>query len=127
MDQQPIIDKQIFNVARKIKSQEARREYLKQVCRDEETHQRILALLETFESEQEFLESPPTEAEQLAIAIKSPGLTEDQIGPYKIREKIGEGGMGVVLCGGADAPRAAQSCDQDYQAGDGYQGSHRSV
>ena len=96
MDDSSINVKQMFNIARKLPTSDARNEYLDQVCLDEEIRQQVLGLLEAFDQKQEFLESPPTEALELAKAGKIQELTDTEIGPYKIREKIGEGGMGVV-------------------------------
>jgi len=90
-------DKSIFNAAREIGSEDARREYLQQVCKDDlDQLDRVTALLRGFEKNSQFLESPavgllPTLAG--SPVIERPGM---QIGPYKIREQLGEGGMGVV-------------------------------
>ena len=95
MNQNSIDNKRIFNVARKIDSPEARSEYLDQVCKDVESRRQVLELLNAFDREREFLESPPSEAVQLA-QVANADQPERQIGPYRIREQIGEGGMGVV-------------------------------
>ena len=52
--------------------------------------------MNVFDQEQEFLESPPTEAMQLAQVAKVE-QPKQQIGPYVLREQVGEGGIGVVF------------------------------
>ena len=88
--------KAIFNVARQIDSPEARDDYLQQVCgEDKALLNRVTALLQAYEGAPSFLESPPG---GLSPTIDQP-LTEGPgtvIGPYKLLQKIGEGGFGVV-------------------------------
>ena len=88
------VDEQaIFEVARKIDSREARQAYLQQVCGgDVDLNQRVVALLRAYKESASFLESPPLELGTSPTA-ECPGTV---IGPYKLREKIGEGGFGVV-------------------------------
>ncbi|MGI8980174.1 MAG: protein kinase domain-containing protein [Pirellulaceae bacterium] len=93
-------DQAIFEVARKIGSPEARQAYLTQICgADLATAGRIEALLQAHDESASFLESPPS----AIVAIASPTIDEPllekpgtQIGPYKLLQQIGEGGMGVV-------------------------------
>ena len=88
----------IFNVARKIDSPDAREAYLRQVCEgNEPLRARVDALLKVHEQEKSFLESPV--APSLAT-IEDAKITEAPgtvIGPYKLMEEIGEGGMGLVF------------------------------
>src|SRR6187399_3007343 len=90
-------EKAIFNVARQIGSPDARAEYLQQACgTDSGLRERVHVLLRAYEEQASFLESPPPVGVAPTIdqpAAESPGAV---IGPYKLIEPIGEGGMGAV-------------------------------
>src|SRR5919201_1350927 len=89
-------EKAIFNVARQIGSPDARAEYLRQACgTDPGLRERVQVLLHAYEEQASFLESPlPVGAATIdQPASESPGTV---IGPYKLIEQIGEGGMGTV-------------------------------
>lgn len=97
---QPIDEKAVFNIARRIDSREARADYLQQACgANPDALQRLVDLLQMHEPEHSFLESP-ADAFHATIDMPSelpirekPG---SQIGPYKLLQQIGEGGMGTV-------------------------------
>ncbi|MCA9215924.1 MAG: protein kinase, partial [Planctomycetales bacterium] len=89
-------EKAIFEVACHIDDVNLRERYLSQVCaNDVPLRQRVGRLLQMHDEEPEFLEAAPLAALQhvFPTAIHPPGT---QIGPYKLREQIGEGGMGMV-------------------------------
>ena len=90
---------EVFRIARAIGDSEARTAYLKQACGDDqEMLHRLTEIIEAAEDSQSFLEVPPPGFEATSprgIASLSQ-LIGDRVGPYIIREKIGEGGMGVV-------------------------------
>jgi eukaryotic-like serine/threonine-protein kinase len=88
----------IFEVARKIGSREAREVYLQQVCDDDAAiAQRIRALVKAYEENASFLESPAAASPE---SVNAPNVAEapgTMIGPYKLLQQIGEGGMGAVF------------------------------
>src|SRR5919198_4994200 len=90
-------EKAIFNAARQIGSPDERAEYLRQACgTDSGLRERVQVLLRAYEEQASFLESPPPVGGIPTIdqpASESVGTT---IGPYKLIEEIGEGGMGAV-------------------------------
>ena len=92
-------EENIFKIASGIPSPETRGEYLQQVCGENETLRlRVLILLRAHDESSCFLEAPPPGIAASAIAspaaeVERPGT---QIGPYKLLEQIGEGGMGTV-------------------------------
>src|SRR3954464_2619632 len=89
-------DEAIFHLARKIEAPEARAAYLAQVCgADRGLRGEVDALLSAYDRERSFLEPPPGGAATAAWSpsTEGPGAT---IGPYKLVEPIGEGGMGLV-------------------------------
>ena len=90
-------DEAIFNVARKLDSPASREAYLREVCRDDSMlRERVAALLRAHE-DSGFLESPAVSTgfiPDAAAALEKPGAS---IGPYKLLEQIGEGGMGLVF------------------------------
>jgi serine/threonine protein kinase/Tfp pilus assembly protein PilF len=92
-------EKTIFNAARLIESPDARAAYLRDACgADTALLERVETLLCGFEEQPSFLESPASDVEdQPTIGLQiteGPGTT---IGPYKLLQQLGEGGMGVVF------------------------------
>ncbi|HEY1379215.1 MAG TPA: serine/threonine-protein kinase, partial [Gemmataceae bacterium] len=85
------------NVARQIGSADARAEYLRQACGiDSGLRERVQVLLRAYEEQASFLEAPPAVGTAPTIdqpASESPGTV---IGPYRLIDPIGEGGMGAV-------------------------------
>ena len=94
----PKLDEEaIFKAARRTPAGEARQAYLSRACGDDGAlRDRVLALLRVDEEERSFL----------AVPALDPAATTDQpaddgpgtaIGPYRLMEQIGEGGMGLVF------------------------------
>ncbi|MCR9293281.1 MAG: serine/threonine protein kinase, partial [bacterium] len=94
---QDLNEKAIFAVAISIPVKEAREIYLDQVCKDNrDLRSRVELLLRMQEEEPEFLETPAQHVVATIALANSDSATGQFIGPYKIREKIAEGGMGAV-------------------------------
>ena len=98
MPQQQFDDQAIFEVARKIDSPQPRQAYLEQICAgDVSLQNRVEQLLDAHEKHATFLESPPPGVGPLPTLdeplVEKPGST---IGRYKLLQRIGDGGFGVV-------------------------------
>src|SRR5690242_6444945 len=99
----------IFTAALELSSTE-RSAYLGIACgEDQQLRQRVEALLRAHEAPEGFLPELPSircEVESLPSALAA-SLTEhsgDTIGRYKLRQKIGEGGCGVVYMAEQETP-----------------------
>ena len=70
---------------------------MKQACGENQSlYDRIVSLLRAHDEEPQFLETPPA---NVSATIDFHPIAErlgTQIGPYKLHQEIGEGGMGVV-------------------------------
>lgn len=91
-------DLDLFSAALELRTPEERAKYLVEACGGNEAlRKRIGALLKSSEKVSEFLETPAVAIENAptleASIPERPGL---QVGPYKLLERIGEGGMGEV-------------------------------
>ena len=85
--------KSLFLSALEIESAEAREAFLAEQCgNDQQLQGQVLSLLDHEQQLNSFLE-PDTAMPTLAMNDNQPS---EKIGSYVIREKIGEGGMGVV-------------------------------
>ncbi len=93
----PLNAKAVFDEAVEIASSDERRGYLERACADAPAlRQQVEALLAAYADAGSFLETPPVpprDGIELRPAAERPGTL---IGPYKLRQQIGEGGMGVV-------------------------------
>ena len=77
--------------------QQCRARLLDDMCgHDSELRQRIEKLVRLHERVGDHFEKPAGEIVGVSVAPSLSELPGDEIGPYKLREKIGEGGMGLV-------------------------------
>src|SRR4051794_22024986 len=97
-------ERDIFSVALHKRDPAERSAYLGEVCGDDAgLRQRVSSLLAEHEQLGSFLElRPPTSA--ATIDRQLPERPGTQIGPYKLREQIGEGGFGVVYVAEQEKP-----------------------
>ncbi|HUE72151.1 MAG TPA: serine/threonine-protein kinase [Pirellulaceae bacterium] len=89
----------IFDEASGIESEAARRVFLDEACGGApEIRAQVEALLAAHAAAGSFLESPPAAVVDVGATLNSPVSERPgtQIGPYKLLQQIGEGGMGVV-------------------------------
>ena len=86
----------IFHTARKMAP--ARREdYLRQVCSgDDVLRGRVLALLHIHDDSHGFLRGPAVDPAGTVAVTPVAEQAGSRIGPYKLLEQLGEGGMGMV-------------------------------
>ena len=74
-----------------------REEFLRRVCGDEEALQtRIEALLKAHEALSEVQQSVDVELVSTSDPASAGGQSRRSVGPYKLLQPIGEGGMGIV-------------------------------
>src|SRR3954471_22046996 len=92
-----MIERELFIAALQKEGADQRREYLRAACGPNPLLlERVEGLLQVYEDADSFLESPapaPTLTVESPEPLEGPGTV---IGPYKLMEQIGEGGMGVV-------------------------------
>ncbi|MEM7350073.1 MAG: serine/threonine-protein kinase [Acidobacteriota bacterium] len=95
----------IFHRARSLPSDEWS-DFVQEVCRDDQAmRQEVESLLLAYEASVEFLARPP--ADLLATEPAVDPLIGRQVGAYRIRAKLGAGGMSVVY--------RAHRADQEYE------------
>ena len=93
MGNQHLNELAVFRLAFRIESDEVREDYLQQACGDDrQLYDRVSAILKANADSQKFLE-PTGRTIAFEPPAERPGT---QIGPYKLHQEIGEGGMGVV-------------------------------
>ena len=104
MATKPLDEETIFKVAVQIAAEDARDAYLRQACDDDAVLMgRVLQLLRHDDAPR-FLESPS--AQPVGNPSFEPTPLGTQIGPYKLREQIGEGGFGTVYVAEQQPPMA---------------------
>ena len=107
----------IFSAALEISDSKERDQYLDQACGEQPgLRARLEALLRHTDNSAQFLERPPaalvaTQDQQIVVNAGS------QIGPYKLLEEIGEGGMGTVWVAQQSEPIKRQVAIKLIKAG----------
>jgi tetratricopeptide (TPR) repeat protein/serine/threonine protein kinase len=87
----------IFHAARDIPDPERRREYVREACGGDETRiSHVEALLAAADAPDSLLDRPAGSDPVATIDQPTPESPGALIGPYKLIEQIGEGGMGSV-------------------------------
>jgi WD40 repeat protein/serine/threonine protein kinase len=98
-------ERDIFIAALQREDAGQRGDYLRGVCGpDLAMLERVEGLLQVYQGAESFLESPasaPTISVNTPMVLECPGT---MIGPYKLMEQIGEGGMGVVYVAEQNLP-----------------------
>src|SRR6185369_9851248 len=93
-------EKEIFSEALELSSPEARSTFVRGACGpDQELRNRVEALLQAFEVAGGFIPTRADPAEETPTVDAAARITEGEgtvIGRYKLLQKIGEGGCGVV-------------------------------
>jgi serine/threonine protein kinase len=88
----------VFLLATEIRDPAARAQALERECGgDQELRQRVEALLRAHDASGGFLDKPPVSP---ISTVDEPRPTEEpgmRIGPYKLLQQLGEGGMGIVF------------------------------
>ena len=101
MTHMPNSDSKIFRDAAKLAPQE-RAAFLNEACgSDRSLRDEVESLLRAHDPDGSFLQSPAVVVTELQRIRELPGT---MIGPYKLREQIGEGGFGVVYVAEQEKP-----------------------
>lgn len=88
---------EIFESALELRAEE-RASFIAEACAGDEELRREVESLIANDLEDDFLESPASEEAARAIALDGESLkTGEEVGRYKVLERIGEGGMGEVF------------------------------
>src|SRR5215831_9926942 len=90
-------ERELFIAALREPDEQARAAFLERACADEQLRERVESMLREHEQLGSFLESPaspPAATADYQRVSEDPGTV---IGPYKLVQVIGEGGMGTVF------------------------------
>jgi serine/threonine protein kinase/tetratricopeptide (TPR) repeat protein len=95
MSAKPLDEEGLFHAARRITDANARALFLSQACgHDAALAERVRALLGMHAQESDAFPSPPNQTVNYEPVVERVGT---RIGPYLLREQIGEGGFGLVF------------------------------
>jgi serine/threonine protein kinase len=95
MTVKPLDEEALFHATRRIASAEDRAQFLRHACgEDAGLAERVRALLEMHDGEPSQQDEPLTRTSDYEPVAERAG---SQVGPYTLREQIGEGGFGLVF------------------------------
>src|SRR5215204_4456698 len=98
---------EVFNEAKALPVGAQREHFLDEACgKDEQLKAELHSLLRAGNSAGDYLQGGPAVSPQLEaeFARLKPEEAGEQIGPYKLREQIGEGGFGTVWVAEQELP-----------------------
>lgn len=111
----------IFDVAIKIESKAERGKYLVQACKGQPAlKERLEQLLSAYFEAGSFLESPPKhdgESVDISPAFDAKTSVPGKVGPYVLKEIVGEGGFGLVYLAEQEEPVRRQVAIKLIKAG----------
>src|SRR5262245_51460609 len=90
-------ERELFITALRQPADTARAAFLHGVCADPEMRRLVESMVLEHHDLGDFLENLACVPESMAEAVAVPEATGTIIGPYKLLEPIGEGGMGTVF------------------------------
>ena len=97
MPVEPLSVRSIFDQALDIASDADRNAYLDEACADRpEVRHKVAALLSAYANAGSFLDAPPIDSALTSAMSSDDEQIGAKIGPYKLLQQIGEGGMGTV-------------------------------